>query len=277
VDTEVVRLEEVSASPSSQDRLAAALEFERQTLAMVVEEVKPIEGGWVVRSAELPDVWVFNNVQIEADVSYDEAVGLCRRHVPGSSFDHILILDDRVGSHLSDTFRREGWDVDVDVHSVLAKEPDRVADTDGVVEAGEEEALELMGQWLKSDPTLHLTQVELAQLREGNRRSWAARDARRLGIRDEQGRLAGMTLLFSDGQVAQVEDVYVAPEARGRGYARALVSEAIRLAREGGHELTFIVADDEDWPKQLYWKLGFEPVGADVDVPPPAAGVGVRA
>jgi predicted GNAT family acetyltransferase len=60
--------------------------------------------------------------------------------------------------------------------------------------------------------------------------------------------------------VAQVEDVYVIPEARGRGYARALVTRAAALACED-HDLSFIVADDNDWPKQLYAKLGFEPVG----------------
>ena len=44
-------------------------------------------------------------------------------------------------------------------------------------------------------------------------------------------------------------------------FARALVTRAVSLAREAGHELTFIVADDNDWPKQLYARIGFEPVG----------------
>ena len=28
-----------------------------------------------------------------------------------------------------------------------------------------------------------------------------------------------------------------------------------------GTELVFIVADDDDWPKDLYGRLGFEPIG----------------
>ena len=28
-----------------------------------------------------------------------------------------------------------------------------------------------------------------------------------------------------------------------------------------GHELIFIVADDDDWPKDLYARLGFDPIG----------------
>ena len=58
-----------------------------------------------------------------------------------------------------------------------------------------------------------------------------------------------------------MEDVYTAPEARGRGYARALVCRAVELARSGGHDLVFITADDNDWPKLLYERLGFRPLG----------------
>jgi GNAT superfamily N-acetyltransferase len=239
----------------------AALEFERQTLALVVEEVRAIEQGWVVRAPSFPDVWVFNNVRVQVDVTYQEAADLCRRHLPDTNFDQLFILDDEVGERLGETFRAAGWEVDVDVHSVLARPPDRSVATDAVVEAGEEEALDLMERWMREDPSLHLTGAALRQLLEGSRLSWRARNARRLGIRDEDGRLTAMTMLYSDGRVAQVEDVYVVPEARGRGYGRVLVTRAIDLARRGEHELTFIVADDNDWPKQLYRKLGFEPVG----------------
>jgi hypothetical protein len=40
-----------------------------------------------------------------------------------------------------------------------------------------------------------------------------------------------------------------------------VVTTAVAAAREAGHELVFLLADDEDWPKHLYRKLGFEPVG----------------
>jgi ribosomal protein S18 acetylase RimI-like enzyme len=144
---------------------------------------------------------------------------------------------------------------------VLRSSPDRLVATEAVIEGGEEETLDLMNRWTREDPSLDFTPLALEQLREANRLSWRARNAMRLGIREDDGRLAGITMLYSDGRVAQVEDVYVIPEARGRGYGRMLVTRAVELARQGGHELTFIVADDNDWPKQIYRKLGFEPVG----------------
>jgi hypothetical protein len=38
-----------------------------------------------------------------------------------------------------------------------------------------------------------------------------------------------------------------------------MISLAIDLAE--GANLTFIVADEHDWPKDLYAKLGFRPIG----------------
>jgi hypothetical protein len=40
-----------------------------------------------------------------------------------------------------------------------------------------------------------------------------------------------------------------------------VVQTAVEASLETGNELTFLVADDEDWPKQMYAGLGFEPVG----------------
>jgi hypothetical protein len=36
---------------------------------------------------------------------------------------------------------------------------------------------------------------------------------------------------------------------------------AVEEALAAGHELVFLVADDDDWPKDLYARLGFETIG----------------
>jgi GNAT superfamily N-acetyltransferase len=53
----------------------------------------------------------------------------------------------------------------------------------------------------------------------------------------------------------------VEPAHRGRGHATAIVLRALEEARNGGHELTFLIADENDWPKELYARLGFGPIG----------------
>jgi ribosomal protein S18 acetylase RimI-like enzyme len=70
-----------------------------------------------------------------------------------------------------------------------------------------------------------------------------------------------MTKLRTEGNVAQIEDVYTVPEARGRGHARALVTHAVAVAKADAPELIFIMADDDDWPKELYARIGFERTG----------------
>jgi ribosomal protein S18 acetylase RimI-like enzyme len=48
---------------------------------------------------------------------------------------------------------------------------------------------------------------------------------------------------------------------RGRGLARALVVHAAAGSRAAGNDLTFLVADADDWPQRLYERLGFETIG----------------
>jgi len=71
---------------------------------------------------------------------------------------------------------------------------------------------------------------------------------------------AACRLLRADG-VAQVEDVGTLPRARRRGLAQAVVLAAVAAARRDGADEIVIAADADDWPHQLYAKLGFEPVG----------------
>ena len=100
----------------------------------------------------------------------------------------------------------------------------------------------------------------LEQLDQYQRRSAAASTERRFGVRDEEGRPVALTKLRSHGNSAWVEDVYTVPTHRGSGNARRLVTHAAALGLQQGHQLVFIIADDDDWPKGLYAEVGFRPV-----------------
>ncbi len=67
--------------------------------------------------------------------------------------------------------------------------------------------------------------------------------------------------LYSDGATAQVEDVATLPAHRGRGHATAVVLRAVAEADRAGHDFVFLIADDNDWPKHLYRRIGFDEVG----------------
>lgn len=204
-------------------------------------------------------MWNGNHVRVVRPISFDQAVGLAERHLGDLPYRHLVLEEAAGGEQLAAEFRAAGWEVDAELTMVLEREPDRRVDLSDVLEVGEEDMLELYRRWIAED--YDEPPEARQQVVEQTRRCWRLRDARHLGVADETGALASMTVLMSGGAVAQVEDVYTAPERRGRGFARALVTRALELAREGRHELTFITADDEGWPRQLYARLGFAPAG----------------
>ncbi len=79
--------------------------------------------------------------------------------------------------------------------------------------------------------------------------------------------------LYSDGRTAQIEDVATVPDFRGGGLATAVILRALDEALRAGHDFVFLIADDNDWPKELYARLGFEPIGRKFAfLRPPASG-----
>nr|WP_255566772.1 GNAT family N-acetyltransferase [Iamia sp. SCSIO 61187] len=70
------------------------------------------------------------------------------------------------------------------------------------------------------------------------------------------------TQLRIDGATAAIEAVLCDPDHRGRGFATALVADAVRRAREAGCDLVWLLAYADDWPRRWYERLGFVDVGA---------------
>lgn len=65
-----------------------------------------------------------------------------------------------------------------------------------------------------------------------------------------------------DGATAALEAVMTAPDARGRGWSRAVVGAAVARARADGCDLVWLLARADDWPREWYARLGFADVGA---------------
>jgi GNAT superfamily N-acetyltransferase len=214
----------------------------------------------VIRTPSLSLVWLLNQVRIARPIGFEEAVSLTERHQGELPYRQLMVEEAESGARMEISFRADQWRVDREVTMVLAGGPDRQVDTSVVSEPPIEPVLELLRRWNREGQGHTPTDEEQRQLTDYWELEFRARNARLLGVEGGSG-LAAVTQLYSDGRVAQVENVYTVPEERGRGFARALVTRAVELAVEGGHELIFIVADDLDWPKQLYARLGFEPAG----------------
>jgi ribosomal protein S18 acetylase RimI-like enzyme len=241
------------------EALTTALAFLRGTAELAADDALSLEAGCVVRTPSLPLVWGLNHLRLAGSVTHEQAVGLAEAHLGDLPYRQLTIEDQATAALLEAPLRADGFKPDRELLMVLARPADRRADTSGVVEVPEDAASELMRQWVSDDPKM--TADALDQVIEATRREARARAARNLGILDEDGELVAMTKLFSDGITAQVEDVYTVPAWRNRGCARRLITHAIAAAGADGHELVFIVADDNGWPKHLYSRLGFDPAG----------------
>ena len=240
------------------ESLARVMAFMHANLAKTADEARPIEAGYVVLAPSLPAVWSVNQVRVTLPLGFEALVELAEEQLATTPYLHIVIENQDTGPDLEQAFRTAGWKAEREVLMLLSAAPDREADTSVVVDAGEDEVTEVMRRWHSED---ELRSGELDQLAEFSRREARVCGDRLLGVRSIDGALLAITKLRTGGGIAQVEDVYTVPEARGRGFARALVSHAVELARAGDPDLIFITADDNDWPQQLYARIGFRPIG----------------
>lgn len=97
------------------------------------------------------------------------------------------------------------------------------------------------------------------QVVAGDSLTAAAVSERAFAVR-ANGSVVAYCRLYSGDGVGQIENVTTLAAHRRRGYARALVSLALRESL-GVNSLTFLVAEGADWPRHFYARMGFDDVG----------------
>jgi ribosomal protein S18 acetylase RimI-like enzyme len=170
----------------------------------------------------------------------------------------IFVPDPAIGDSLAPWFEQRGWRIDRHVVMAQLREPEAEADLSLVHEVEESELREARRRVLANEPWASpqvLDQIFEAKALIGHRVQT------RFFAVQLYGEVLSYSDLYLDGADAQVEDVGTVPEQRGRGYAKAVVLGAIVEARRTGAEFVCLVADANDWPKELYGRLGFDEVG----------------
>jgi ribosomal protein S18 acetylase RimI-like enzyme len=233
--------------------LAFAREYHRAAAADVVDT--PL--GPASRDLEFPRAHVLNLLWVTAiDASLDGIRAACDLAQGELPHRKAFVADPALGAGLEPSFRAADWTVEREAWMVLARERDRVprpglaAETDAATHAALERA--------STRELPHGADPEVGDQLAGARVRLRAPVAATLFAGIVDGTPAAHATLLSDGRTAQVEDVATLIAFRRRGLARAVVSAAVDVALAAGHKLIFILADDEDWPKELYGKLGFE-------------------
>ncbi|MGZ4383790.1 MAG: GNAT family N-acetyltransferase [Gaiellaceae bacterium] len=209
----------------------------------------------------LPLVWDRNYLRIEdRNARAAELVALADRLQGGAGLQHRRIVSDdpESGQRLAAEFHRLAWEVERRV--VMAYTQSAVEDVVPLL-VSEWQPAALLGFWEESERLWHPDRPDVVRQLVDARLVEARKiDARFLACQVD-GRIASGCRLYLRGATAQIEDVFTHPEFRNRGLASAVVRAAAERARSAGHDLVWLMASADDWPKALYAKLGFTPIG----------------
>jgi ribosomal protein S18 acetylase RimI-like enzyme len=246
------------------EALQRALRFTWEVAEVVADDADRIPEGTVLRTPSAPSFWAVNCVRLEGpqpDLRLDDAEALAAAYLPGLPYRQLHVEDEATGARLADAADDAGgWRVERALVMALRSGPDRPPGAPPVREGRLEEILDLLDAWNAEEHPDQPAEA-LADVTSGSRRGFERLPWRHFVATDADDRAVAMCSVLARDGVAQVEDVYALPEVRGLGLGRAVTATAVEHARAGGHELVFLLADDEGWPKWLYAKLGFAPIG----------------
>ena len=227
----------------------------------VATRALPTRSGVAFFHDPTPSIWDRNLLAVDAVGEPFAALAAEADDVLRELPHRMLVLDGDASGQADDA-RAAGWIVERRIAMVAARDPDEARPPQPARELPGAQLAEARRRgvasedWARRDPAAVEAVLEVdARVREVvEERGFASFAA---------GQVASVAYLYCDdaGEIGQIEDVLTVPGHRGNGHARSVVLTALAASRAAGHEMTFLWADEDDWPKALYTKLGFDVVG----------------
>jgi ribosomal protein S18 acetylase RimI-like enzyme len=245
--------------------LRRALDFERRLAESVCDELIELPWGVAGFSGEVDILWDHNFVRVDSNDAppANDLIGFADRlyRERGRRFRSIPVFDPAAAERLGPTFDELGWRRDGVVVMVPRRAPDRQQLGVDARECDEDTIRDLRDR-LRHEEKEDDDDVTAEVIEQWERVDmlWRRYAATRWFAAFDDGRPVSLCEVYSDGRTAQIEDVATLEAHRNRGFARANVLAALEAAK-ADHDLVFLVADEDDWPKTLYGKLGFDEVG----------------
>lgn len=233
---------------------ARARAWRNSAHARICDAVEPWEHGTVRRAARYPGYYEFNAVRVDGDprMSVEELIGVADGALAGLEHRRIDVDELAVAERYRAGFEALGWRAMRLLW--MRHEAPPPPGPDVAVEAVDYDAVyDLRVAWHAEDfPT-----EDFAAHYPDAREVALQRDAQVLAVRGEDGRPIAFAQVERDAHNTEITQVYVHPDHRGGGRGTAMTRAAIIAARDATD--LWIVADDDDRPKQLYARLGFRP------------------
>jgi ribosomal protein S18 acetylase RimI-like enzyme len=243
--------------------LSRAWDFERGMQDRWARTLREFEYGTALYNDTLRRVYDTNFVRFERgfdDLTAD-LVESCVDELQASlRHRKVMIPDEAAGARVADEMRRRGWGVYALVTMAYRGPRVRPALSSSPVVAEQVDPRAVRGvraQALddgKRDAEAREQIVAFTELMA------AAADVARLYAAWAAGFIGAFCALFQGDGLGQIDEITTLERWRRRGLGTAVVEAALQAALADGDDV-FLVADDGDWPKEWYARLGFEPIG----------------
>lgn len=217
----------------------------------------------------LPHVWDLNFVRVDSAPRRHAAERLAdaaERVLTPSGLAHrrITVADERLGESLAPGLAALGWTVErltvMALRGARAPDPGTRAEAGPAAEEVTRETVDpLLGTFLRAMPHVRDEETVRQLLDEGELTDRVA--ATRRFAAPAGGPYAAACRLHLDGGLAEIDDVGTLEDRRRQGLGGAVLEAAIAAAHSCGRDLVFLRADEHDWPRAWYERLGFVAVG----------------
>jgi GNAT superfamily N-acetyltransferase len=235
------------------DVVARARAWRHAAHAAVCDVLEPWPHGTVARATRYPSYYDFNVVRVEDDpgMTVDALAAVADEALAGLEHRRLDFELAGAAEPLRADFEARGFKT-VRLVCMRHEAPPPPGPDIAVEEVPYDAVHDLRVAWYSGDSPEHDLSAYLSQARAVA----STRDVRVLAVR-EAGAAVAFAQLERDGDAAEITQVYVDPDHRGAGRGTAMTRAAIQAA--GGVGDLWILADDEDRPKELYARLGFRP------------------
>jgi len=234
--------------------LARVVAFQEGIARRSAQRVVRIPGGFAVLDDRYPSSYEHNQLYVTVPVAAGVVIARAEDLLRQRRHRFVTALDLDVALRLAPGFRAAGYREEGTVVMALTGAPDRPASVPAERVPLEELRDADARAWDERYPDLPADVVR--ELFERRYTTAAACDLTTHVVR-AGGEVVAWCNLYRTGREAQVENVNTLPEWRRRGFARAVVLDAVGSAREAGCALVFLLADRDDWPRDFYERLGF--------------------
>jgi predicted GNAT family acetyltransferase len=208
----------------------------------------------------LPLVHDRNFLRVEdPEAGANELAALADRIFGAARMAHRKIISDsaEIGERLTPQFEGLAWKAE----RAIAMVHSGSVEQERLPLVAEVTSEEMVPFWKEENREFHPESEELvSQLTQQNLLVERGIDTQYFARRLD-GRVVSGCQLYSRGGTAQIEAVGTLREYRNQGLASSVVRRAAWEAFASGHDLVWLMANENDWPKALYAKLGFSPVG----------------